>query len=235
MSTHLAVTALAACFLFAPHSLLADPDDVTVQAAPVAFVVGNVPGSVSHQDAYTLVLTSPTDIAAARAIVADPGGAGADARIVVAHIAAGADGVNRNHAVAGAPPWSWHLTAFEGFSGLTAEIYDGWPRYVESDVDSWIANTQGVIGFWNYTVVAELASVPVAPCGPADIGATGGAPGPWGGDGVLDNNDFVVFIDWFFAGDVRADRGIAGGVPGSDGAFNNNDFVVFVDQFFGGC
>jgi hypothetical protein len=31
----------------------------------------------------------------------------------------------------------------------------------------------------------------------ADIGMQGGAPGQ---DGVLDNNDFVVFIDLFFNG-----------------------------------
>ena len=66
----------------------------------------------------------------------------------------------------------------------------------------------------------------------ADIGSTGGVPGS---DGVLDNNDFVVFIDWFFDNDPRADRGATGGVPGADGAWDNNDFVVFIDQFFGGC
>ncbi|HYD01318.1 MAG TPA: GC-type dockerin domain-anchored protein [Phycisphaerales bacterium] len=66
----------------------------------------------------------------------------------------------------------------------------------------------------------------------ADVGGTGGVAGA---DGSLDNNDFVVFIDWFFAADVRADRGSTGGVAGSDGAFDNNDFVVFIDQFFAGC
>ncbi|HZW07058.1 MAG TPA: GC-type dockerin domain-anchored protein, partial [Phycisphaerales bacterium] len=69
-------------------------------------------------------------------------------------------------------------------------------------------------------------------CGPADVGGTGGVPGQ---DGVLDNNDFVVFIDWFFAQLPAADRGVTGGIPGSDSAWDNNDFVVFIDQFFGGC
>ncbi|HYD00846.1 MAG TPA: GC-type dockerin domain-anchored protein [Phycisphaerales bacterium] len=211
----------------------ADPDDVVVQVAPVAFVVGPVPGAPDHGDAFTLVLGDPADIAAARSIVADP--LGTTTRIVAASIAAGGDGVNRNHAAPGAPPWSWRLTGFDGFVEITAEVLDGWPAFVESDVQGWIDNTHGRIGFWNYTVRAELASVPVAPCGPADIGAAGGMPGPWGGDSVLDNNDFVVFIDWFFASDARADRGATGGVAESDGAFDNNDFVVFVDQFFGGC
>ncbi|HYD02478.1 MAG TPA: GC-type dockerin domain-anchored protein [Phycisphaerales bacterium] len=63
----------------------------------------------------------------------------------------------------------------------------------------------------------------------ADIGSTGGVPGA---DGNADNNDFVVFIDYFFGQNALADVGSTGGVPGSDGQWNNNDFVVFVDQFF---
>jgi hypothetical protein len=70
------------------------------------------------------------------------------------------------------------------------------------------------------------------PCGPADLAQQGGLPGA---DGVLDNNDFVIFIDKFFAHDPLADKGIQGGIPGSDGVFDNNDFVIFIDQFFAGC
>ncbi|MDP1661497.1 MAG: GC-type dockerin domain-anchored protein [Phycisphaerales bacterium] len=69
-------------------------------------------------------------------------------------------------------------------------------------------------------------------CGPADI-AGQGADG--NGDGVLNNNDFIVYIDRFFNSDPRADVGTQGGVPGSDGAFDNNDFIVFIDLFFAGC
>lgn len=72
----------------------------------------------------------------------------------------------------------------------------------------------------------------VPPCGEADVGIAGGAPGH---DHRLDNNDFIAFIDLFFAQDPSADRGSAGGLPGSDGAFNNNDFIVFITQFFTGC
>jgi hypothetical protein len=73
----------------------------------------------------------------------------------------------------------------------------------------------------------------VAPyCGPADIGRQGGAVCH---DGSLDNNDFVVFIDWFFQHDARADRGAVGGLPGTDLIFDNNDWIVFIDQFFTGC
>jgi glucose/arabinose dehydrogenase len=67
------------------------------------------------------------------------------------------------------------------------------------------------------------------PCGPADVGRTGGTPGF---DRVLDNNDFVVFIDYFFNANPLADLGGTGGVPGPDTVFDNNDFVVFIDDFF---
>jgi hypothetical protein len=70
------------------------------------------------------------------------------------------------------------------------------------------------------------------PVCPADFGGQGGAPTP---DGQLDNNDFVVFIDYFFNHNPLADIGIQGGVPGHDGVWDNNDFVVFIDEFFMGC
>ncbi|HYD01384.1 MAG TPA: GC-type dockerin domain-anchored protein [Phycisphaerales bacterium] len=66
-----------------------------------------------------------------------------------------------------------------------------------------------------------------------DIGAAGGV---FAADGNLDNNDFVVFIDRFFAQDpVTADIGVTGGLFGRDGRFDNNDFIVFIDRFFEGC
>ncbi len=81
-------------------------------------------------------------------------------------------------------------------------------------------------------VTEAVLLYPMPPACAADIGSTGGEPGA---DGLLDNNDFVVFIDWFFAQDTRADIGATGGVPGSDHAWDNNDFIVFIDRFFAGC
>ncbi len=101
---------------------------------------------------------------------------------------------------------------------------------VASRSRSQIDRTQALPAVWNLlTPENDLVETPDCL---ADIGRTGGVEGP---DGVLNNNDFVVFIDWFFAGNVGADRGTTGGVPGRDGQFNNNDFVVFIDQFFAGC
>jgi hypothetical protein len=51
---------------------------------------------------------------------------------------------------------------------------------------------------------------------------------------VLDNNDFIVFIDLFFRQSVLADVGVQGGTAGSDGVWDNNDFVVFINFFFSG-
>jgi hypothetical protein len=67
---------------------------------------------------------------------------------------------------------------------------------------------------------------------PADIGSQGGIAGP---DGSYDNNDFIAFIDAFFALSPTADYGRQGGLSGADGLFDNNDFIVFFDQFFQGC
>jgi hypothetical protein len=124
----------------------------------IYFLVAERPEAKVHGDSYVLPLSDPAAIAHARALIdAEPGTLSS---IVVAHIAAGADGINRDHLAPGAPAWSWHVTAFEGFADSTIEILDGWPTYVEQDVAGWIANTGGFIGFWNYTVTAELPAVP---------------------------------------------------------------------------
>ena len=52
------------------------------------------------------------------------------------------------------------MTDLIDFGDFSIEIYDGWPGYVESDVAGWIANTGGVIGFWNYTVTLKLETIP---------------------------------------------------------------------------
>jgi hypothetical protein len=70
------------------------------------------------------------------------------------------------------------------------------------------------------------------PACPADLGTAGGLPGQ---DGVLDNNDFIAFITYFFNSDSHADLGVAGGLPGHDGAYDNNDFIAFINLFFAGC
>jgi hypothetical protein len=84
----------------------------------------------------------------------------------------------------------------------------------------------------NYTIALTGAcyptTTPVA-CSEADIGIAGGLPGQ---DNLLDNNDFIAFINYFFALNPIADMGIAGGLPGADGQWDNNDFIAFINHFF---
>jgi hypothetical protein len=123
-------------------------------AEPIHFLVAEPPGREQHRDSYVVSLNEAQDIAHARGLIA--GGPDIGGAIVLARIAAGPDGINRDYRAPGAPPWSWHVTEFLGFTDFSPEIYDGWPKFVEQDVERWINNTQGTIGFWNYTIVAEL-------------------------------------------------------------------------------
>ena len=146
--------------------------------SPTLFVVAErVP---VHGDSYLLPLTDSLDIADARALIAEGPQSGVGS-IVVARIAAGSDGVNRDVLAPGEPPWSWHVTAFVGFADAAIEICDGWPGYVESDVDGWIANTNGTVCFWSYTVVAEWGQVGTRRATWSGIKALYGAKVPEGG------------------------------------------------------
>jgi len=146
-------------------------------ATPIRFLVAEHPGQPWHHDSYILPLGEPAAIAHARHLIAV--GPAAGQPIVVAQIAAGANGINRNYLAAGSPPWSWHVARFESFADTTIEILDGWPGYVESDVPGWLANTGGYIGFWTYTVVAE---VPV---------------GDYTADFAVDIADYAAWRLWF--------------------------------------
>lgn len=127
---------------------------------PAFFVVGEF-GQVVHGDSYVIRLDNPDDIAHARALITDP--ESVSARILVWSIAPGPGDLPNQDFLDGGAPWSWHVTEFQGFAEFTIEILDGWPSFVEEDVDSWIANTNGVIGFWSYTVIMEVSLEDLAP------------------------------------------------------------------------
>ena len=133
----------------------------TASAQPITnyFLVAEWPSRVFHNDSYVIALTNAQDTAHARDLIVR-GPAAAGRAIVVAYIAAGADGLNRNLRSPDAKPWSWHVTQVIAFADYTIEILDGYPGGVESDVPSWIQNTGGEIGFSAYTVVAELPLMP---------------------------------------------------------------------------
>jgi hypothetical protein len=169
-------------------------------AETIRFLVGES-GEQFHRDSYVLPLSDENAIAHARELIAL--GPDAGAPIVVASIAEGANGINRNYLAAGSPTWSWHVTEFGGFADFTVEILDGWPTYVEDDVDGWIANTNGMVGFWNYTVVAELpqgdydADLDVDAndyhVWRAGFGGTVDLSADGDGNGVVDMADYVVW------------------------------------------
>lgn len=107
-----------------------------------------------HNDSYILPLTDPEDIAHARELVGDP--VNTDMKIAVCAIAPGTSFPPNRDLLDSGQEWSWHVTAFNGFADFTIEVLDGWPTFVESDVDAWIANTNSAIGFWSYTVLEEI-------------------------------------------------------------------------------
>jgi hypothetical protein len=172
----------------------------SAQSETIRFLVSEF-GTAVHHDSYVLPLSDPDDIAHARRLITD--GPGIGAPLAVAKIAKGSNGINRNYLAAGSPAWSWHVSAFEGFADSTIEILDGWPIYVEGDIDGWIANTNSYVGFWRYTVTAELpqgdydADLDVDADdyhvwragfgGKVDLSADGN------GDGIVDAADYAVW------------------------------------------
>jgi len=129
--------------------------------AQAEIVYFQVSAPCCESDAYVLPLEAAVDIAYARSILS--GDPSATARIVVAQIEAGADGINRDLLAPGEPAWNWHVASFTTFAEVTIELCDGGPGFVENDVAGWIANTGGQICFWAYTVTGELPGIAPLP------------------------------------------------------------------------
>lgn len=139
----------------------------------VYFIVGEAPGHSAHGDSYVLPLTEPADIAHAYELIDD--GPFGRPHIVVADLAWGADGVNRDYLGKDQRPWSWHVVEFLGFADMTIEILDGTPTQVEAEFDRFPSPGnpgRARIGFWNYTIVGvvpEPASVSLLGFGGAAV------------------------------------------------------------------
>ena len=148
--------------LIVAYSILLVASVTKAQTNTVYFLVATV-WDCRPCGSYVLPLSKPEDIAQARQLIlATP--TNGNGKIVGARIAAGKDGINRDYLAPGCPEWSWHVTEFVRFADYSAEILDGSPRAVEQDVDGWIRNTGGVIGFWAYGVVRELGPEPICLC-----------------------------------------------------------------------
>lgn len=150
------------------------------RAGTVYFLIAERPGVAELGDSFVLPLSAEADVAHARDLIAR-GPEAAGAAIVFAEVSAGSDGINRDVLADGEPLWNWHVSAFEGFADIGIELIDGNPTQVGEDVQGWIVNTRrdgsettGHIGFWNYTVVAELNPPPSVPLPAAlPVGAVG--------------------------------------------------------------
>ena len=122
-----------------------------------------------------------------------------------------------------------------------------WRNGVMTDLNTVTVNGAGWT-LWNATDIADDGRIvgggvlngqphaflltPIATACAADVGGPGGTAGA---DGLLNNNDFIAFIDMYFSRSSAADIGGAGGTAGPDGAWDNNDFIVFITRFFAGC
>ncbi len=166
-----------------------------VQAETRWFVMSEI--VPNRGESYLLPLSDPTDIEQARMLI-EEGPGGSVGSIASVQIAAGTDGFNRDWLHKEQPLWSWHIVRFDGFADFAIEICDGWPGFVEEDVEAFIANTNGQLCFWGYTVTAELES-------PLEYGVTALDEGAWfdpaaSGQGVfldiLDDSG-NLFAAWF--------------------------------------
>lgn len=138
-----------------------------------------------HGDSYVLPLTEPNDIDHARDLIKY--GPAAGQPIVIAQIICASDCINRDYLDPNKYFWSWHVMQFVSFVNTTGVILDGWPGLVEDDCAEWVADTGGLIGFWDYTVTAEL----------------GADPKHWNRD--FDGDTDVDFIDYALAADFDLD------------------------------
>jgi hypothetical protein len=131
------------------------------------------------------------------------------------------------------PPYPGYALPPEGTWPNPPAGQPRWPDRCKITIGRWNPSDAPAGGriYFDDIGFSQSQSGPVA-CGPADIGSAGGLPGP---DGLLNNNDFIAFITYFFNQDPIADMGVAGGLPGSDGHWDNNDFIAFINLFFAGC
>ena len=109
----------------------------------------------SSVDSFALPLSRAEDIAYARRLMSEPDNHSLH-RIIIAKIAAGRDGINRNYLRAGAPEWSWHVEKFMSFSDGTDNAWGA--LSIDTNPSDYAELYGGIIGFPD-KVIAELGSV----------------------------------------------------------------------------
>lgn len=140
------------------------------RSEPIAFLVGEYPSQKVHNDSYVITIddTNGALISHARQLAAwvqagEPVATMPDDRIVLTAIEPGVNPINRNWLIPNSDAWNWRPVGEPSFVGSTIEILDGWPTFIEEDVTGWMANTNGYVGLWGYTVIRELGPVAEIP------------------------------------------------------------------------
>ncbi len=151
------------CFLLTAALLASSALAEQAPAEPLYFLVSEINQPCSVCDSYVLPISDPSAIDHARDLVAN--GPGVGGTIALANVVVGGDGFNRNVLAEGEPLWSWHVTSLVAFADVTIELCDGTPSMVGADPVGFLANTNGVICFWGYTVTAEIPGPRLIPMG----------------------------------------------------------------------
>lgn len=135
--------------------LESSPDDGTVY-----FKVAETNPTPAHNDSFIIALTDSAHIAHARLLIDDQN-ASPDKIIFAKIVPQKGTEEYQNINLINNTTWSWRVETFDSFTFNTIEIFDGWPGYIEEDLERWFLNTSGestygYIGFWGYTVVEEV-------------------------------------------------------------------------------
>jgi len=124
------------------------------------FLVGEK--SAVHQDSYLIRTDDPAKLTEIRSWLAKPP---AERPLVLTDIKKTGDtpSVWNRDLVTKGRTWNWEPAGDIALVDFTIEIYDGWPVYVQENLDEWIRITQtgtgnGRVGFWNYTIIREVTA-----------------------------------------------------------------------------
>ena len=123
----------------------------------VYFKVAEMADDKIHNDSYVLPIpaSDTMNIRIAREIIRY--GAAYPDRIITGKIAKGVSPCSLlNKDLATGKSHSWYVESFAGFSAFTIEVCDGWPGYVDENIDQWMAELDGAICFWSYSVTEEI-------------------------------------------------------------------------------
>ncbi|WP_413557126.1 hypothetical protein [Bdellovibrio sp. HCB209] len=135
--------------------LALSPVELPVSAAKKYFLISTK--TPSENGSFVIALDDEDTINTAREQIRRP----ELEKIVVARVALGSGGVNRNFQARDKSPYSWNVTYVDAFGDLAHIDCDGNPDLVEERLQQRL-NEGGRICFWRYRVVRELTPFEVS-------------------------------------------------------------------------